>query len=197
MTTRIEESAYWEERYKNHLTGWDLGEVSPPIKAYVDQLEDKSIKILIPGAGNSYEAEYLYQKGFRNVSVLDFAHAPLENFKNRTSKFPENQLIHQNFFEHDDKYDLILEQTFFCALPPQSRPNYARKMHELLNPGGKLVGLLFTFPLTENGPPFGGSKTEYVNYFNTLFQLELLEECYNSFEKRQGNELFFKFLKQL
>jgi len=58
-------SNYWENRYQNQQTGWDIGEISSPLKAYIDQLEDKSIKILIPGAGNAYEAEYLFLNGFK------------------------------------------------------------------------------------------------------------------------------------
>ena len=47
--------------------GWDLGEVSPPIKSYIDTLEDKNIRILIPGCGNTYEAEYLLEQGFTKL----------------------------------------------------------------------------------------------------------------------------------
>jgi hypothetical protein len=49
---------YWDTQYISNTTGWDLGEVSPPIKSYIDTIEDKNISILIPGCGNSYEAEY-------------------------------------------------------------------------------------------------------------------------------------------
>lgn len=49
------DSAYWSERYKNKDTGWDIGSVSTPIKSYIDQLQDTSKKILIPGCGNGYE----------------------------------------------------------------------------------------------------------------------------------------------
>jgi methyl halide transferase len=50
---------YWTNRYETASTGWDLGEPSMPLKTYIDQLENTAIKILIPGAGNAYEAEYL------------------------------------------------------------------------------------------------------------------------------------------
>ena len=46
------------------------------------------------------------------------------------------------------------------------RPNYVTKMHNLLSEKGKISGLLFDFPLTEVGPPFGGSQEEYVNLFS-------------------------------
>ena len=188
--------SYWENRYKNGQTGWDMQNVSPPLKTYVDQLNDKHLKILIPGAGNAYEAEYLYNKGFNNIFVADIAKTPLMNLKTRIPEFPNNQLLHTDFFDIEDTFDLIIEQTFFCALPPQLRPKYAQNMHELLKPNAKLIGLLFTFPLTDDGPPFGGCIAEYKNYFKELFDLEILDPCYNSFPKRQGNELFFKFLKK-
>ncbi len=151
---------YWEERYSNNEIGWNIGYPSIPLKEYTDQLKDKTLKILIPGAGNSFEAEYLWQLGFKNVYIADFAKQPLNNFKHRVPDFPNNQLLHIDFFELNDHFDLILEQTFFCALNPNLRKSYIEKMHELLKPNGKLVGLLFDFELTDSGPPFGGSLTE-------------------------------------
>ncbi|NNE28149.1 MAG: hypothetical protein HKN16_00840, partial [Saprospiraceae bacterium] len=64
---------YWEERYKNGYTGWDVGFITPPIQRILDQLEDLNTRILIPGAGNAYEAEYAFNKGFSNVYVCDWA----------------------------------------------------------------------------------------------------------------------------
>lgn len=196
MTTKINNKSYWEDKYVNNATGWDLGQVSPPLKAYIDQLENKDLNILIPGAGNSYEAEYLFQQGFLNTNVLDIAQSPLKNLKRRSPNFPDNQLIHDNFFDHEATYDIIFEQTFFCALPPELRAEYVNKIHDLLKPEGKLVGLLFTFQLTENGPPFGGSQAEYIRLFKEKFDLDILQESYNSYPKRQGNELFIKFSKR-
>ncbi len=187
---------FWSQRYEQNQTGWDLGEISSPLKAYIDQLEDKDLKILIPGAGNAYEAEYLFKQGFRNVYVADISKKPLQNLLSRVPDFPKDHLLNINFFEIDDKFDLILEQTFFCALPINSRKDYAEKTAELLKQNALLSGLLFSFPLTENGPPFGGSKEEYLTYFRPYFEIEILEICYNSIKPRQGSELFFKFRKK-
>jgi len=185
--------AYWEERYTNKTTGWDIGYPSTPLKTYIDQLKDKSLKILIPGAGNSYEAEYLWNNGFKNIFIVDFAKQPLENFKGRVTDFPSNQLLCIDFFELDTQFDLIIEQTFFCALNPNLRENYVKQMHHLLKPKGKLVGLLFDFKLTESGPPFGGSTKAYHLLFKNDFKIKLLEPSINSIKERQGKELFFIF----
>lgn len=187
---------YWEKRYREHQTGWDMGQLSPPLKNYIDQLKDKDLKILIPGAGNSYEAEYLFRLGFKNTYVLDLAAAPLENLKARLPEFPGESILLQNFFQHQGKYDLILEQTFFCALPPDQRKAYAEKTHELLKPGGKLAGLFFDLHFQRPGPPFGGSNEEYLGYFEPGYEIKVLETCYNSIPTRQGNELFFIFKKK-
>ncbi len=64
---------YWEDRYTNNQIGWNIGYASTPLRTYFDQIKDKSLKILIPGAGNGYEAEYLWNNGFKNVYVLDFS----------------------------------------------------------------------------------------------------------------------------
>ena len=190
MDTKV----YWSQRYNENNTGWDLGAPSPPLQNYVDKLTDKNLSILIPGAGNSYEAEYLFNNGFANVHVLDIAKEPLQSFAKRNPNFPVEQLHENDFFEFEGQFDLILEQTFFCSFPPlpETRKAYAKKMYELLKPNGKLVGLWFNFPLTGDmeNRPFGGDKEEYLSYFSPYFEIQSFEACYNSIPPRQGSELF-------
>jgi len=181
---------FWNNRYKTNDFGWDIGDVSEPLKKYIDQLGNKELKVLIPGAGNAYEAELLFKLGFKNVYVLDFAEAPLQNIKKRLPEFPNNQLIQQDFFEHIGQYDLIIEQTFFCAINPTLRSNYVRHMRELLAPNGKLVGLMFNDVLNTDKPPFGGNKEEYQKLFADTFDIKTMEPCYNSIKPREGRELF-------
>jgi len=187
---------YWENRYKNNDAVWDAGSITTPLKAYFDQITDKTLKILIPGGGNSYEFEYLINNGFENVYVLDFAALPLQNIKKRLPLVANDQLIEADFFDHHGQYDLIVEQTFFCALDPALRKKYVEKMASLLPAGGKLAGLFFQFPLTEIGPPFGGSASEYTSLFENDFTLNTLETAYNSIKPRKGSELFFIFTKK-
>jgi SAM-dependent methyltransferase len=189
---------YWNRRYLNDQSQWDLGAVSTPLKNYFDTLSDKKLTILIPGAGNAYEAEYLAEKGFENVFVCDFAEEPLKNLANRTKKIDPKHLIKGDFFEMDEKihsYDLIVEQTFFCALDPKLRANYFKKMLQLLKPKGKLVGLLFDCEF-ENSPPFGGNKEEYLGYIGSEFEILHLEKCWDSIEPRAERELFMILQKK-
>ena len=186
---------YWTQRYKEQNTGWDVGQITPPLRDYVDQLVDKNIKILIPGSGNAYEAAYLHRRGFVNTFILDISAYPLHAFRQRHPDFPEQHILHQDFFAHRATYDLIIEQTFFCALPPDLRPQYAEKMYELLQKGGQLVGVLFDDPLYNDRPPYGGTREEYLTYFIPYFRIKTFERCYNSISPRQGRELFIQLIK--
>lgn len=189
-------NTYWNNRYLDDDFGWDVGYVSTPLKTYFDQLNDKSISVLIPGAGNSYEAEYLVNNGFTNVYVCDFAEEPLKNLKERCPAIKSENLLLTDFFKITGKqFDLIIEQTFFCALNPTLRQKYFEKTHSLLKPKGKLVGLLFNDRLNADKPPFGGNKDEYQGYFKNLFKVHTYEAAYNSIKPREGRELFINLEK--
>ncbi len=192
LKNKITTEEYWTKRYKEQNTGWDIGYVSTPLKEYFDQLEDREMKILIPGCGNAHEAKYLFDNGFKNVFLLDISALPLEKFKKENPAFPSDQLIHADFFEHIEKYDLIVEQTFFCALNPELRENYCEHMLRLMKLESKLVGVLFNIPLFDDHPPFGGGINEYKALFEKYLHIEILEECRNSIPQRMGNEVFIQ-----
>lgn len=191
------DQAYWEGRYQQQQTGWDAGAPTTPLIEFINGLGDNTLRILIPGCGRAWEGEYLWKNGFRNLLLTDLSPTARAEFLERVPDFPEEQYIIQDFFSLEGPFDLILEQTFFCALDPQLRADYARKMAQLLGPGGTLAGVLFDFPLTEEGPPFGGSKQEYLRYFEPVFDNLQLEPCYNSIKPRAGRELFLLAGKSL
>jgi SAM-dependent methyltransferase len=195
MTTPIDKT-YWEKRWSEGETGWDIGSVSRPLKEYIDQLENKNLRILVPGCGNSWEAEYLLNNGFLHTDVVDYSSLAIESFQKRVPSFPKEQIYCLDFFEMKGDYDLIIEQTFFCALAPKLRAAYALQMHELLVPGGKLVGLLFDETGSTDKPPFGGTLEEYKALFSPLFTVQTINRAYNSIPPRAGRELFIILKKK-
>jgi thiopurine S-methyltransferase len=190
----VKSSIYWSKRYNQNKIGWDCGKITTPLKEYIDQLTDKDIKILIPGCGNAYEGAYLWGLGFKNVYILDFVPEVISNFKKFVPDFPNENILELDFFEHVDTYDLIIEQTFFCAIHPSKRKDYSVHVSNLLNEKGKLVGVLFNRDF-DGGPPFGGSIEDYRNIFSTYFREVKMNPCYNSIKPRVGSELFIQLTK--
>jgi len=191
----VSQAEFWQQRYEQDSTGWDMGQVSPPLKAYIDQLPEsaKAQAILVPGAGNAYEVGYLHEQGFTNVTLVDFAPAPINDFAKRYPDFPSEHLVCADFFELSPtqyQFDWVLEQTFFCAIDPSRRDDYVKKMASLLRPQGKLVGVLFDVDFGRDEPPFGGTKEAYQQHFASYFDIDIMERCYNSHPARQGSELF-------
>ena len=188
------DGTYWDAQYQANATGWDLGTVSPPIQTYIDSITNKELAVLIPGCGNTYEAEYLLEHGFTNITVIDIAPTLVTDLQTKFGDNPNIKVICGDFFEHQGQYDLIIEQTFFCALPPRLRQKYVWKMHELLAQNGNLAGLLFNRSF-EVSPPFGGSKDEYEKLFQQAFHLQQIAVATNSIAPRAGSELFIEFKK--
>lgn len=188
---------FWSSKYQSESTQWNAGEITQPLKVYIDQIKNKDISVLIPGVGHGHELRYLLDQGFINVCVIDIAKEPLDYIKKQLPDFPDERLIHGDFFDLKESFDLILEQTFFCALHPDLREKYAQKMNDLLAKNGKLVGVLFDFPLETIGlPPYGGSKKEYELLFSNYMRLIKIERCYNSIKPRIDRELFIHIEKK-
>jgi thiopurine S-methyltransferase len=181
-------SAYWSLRYQNKQTGWDIGEASKPLLKLFEKIENKDDKILIPGCGNAYEAEYLFDSGYKNIYIIDIAEEPILAFKNRNPNFPKNQILLGDFFKHKGSYNVIIEQTFFCAIDPELRPRYVNKCYDLLKKNGKLLGVLFNREF-EGGPPFGGNKKEYQTLFENVFTTVRIINSIHSIPPRMGNEV--------
>jgi len=183
---------YWETRYSNQETGWDTGAVTTPLKEYFDQLKERTLRILIPGGGRAYEAEYLHRAGFTTVHVIDLTDAPFKDLLARCPGFPKEHLHVGDFFAHEGQYDRIIEQTFFCALDTALREKYVVRMHALLAPRGRLVGLLFNDPLNADHPPFGGDRETYLPLFRRSFPDVQLDPCHNSIAPRAERELWLQ-----
>ncbi|WP_372473665.1 methyltransferase domain-containing protein [Capnocytophaga sp. ARDL2] len=187
---------YWNLRWQNQETGWDIGYESPAICQYISQNVPKHSKLLIPGCGNAYEAEYLVAQGYENITILDISPVLVEKIKQKFKQYPQVKVHCQDFFEHKGSYDYIVEQTFFCAIPQEWRPKYAEKTAELLAHQGKIIGLLFAKEFYNQTPPYGGTKAEYEQLFSKHFHLQTIQLCENSIKPRKGAELFIVFVKK-
>lgn len=194
--TVIFDENYWNTRWKQNETGWDIGYASHVLTDYMSTITDKNCAILIPGCGNAYEATYLLDKGFTNITLIDIAQLAASKLKVQFNNNKNITVLCEDFFKHNGSYDIILEQTFLSALKPDLRTLYVKKMSNLLKEKGKLVGVLFNKDFKSNVPPFGGTILDYKKLFTPYFTIKKLEEAYNSIPPRAGNEVFIELIKK-
>lgn len=192
----VPDEDFWNTRWKNQQTGWDIGYPSPPITTYMDGFEDKAASVLIPGCGNAWEAEYLADRGFTDITLLDISSEAVRRLKDKFSGRPEIKVIHKDFFKHTGRYDLLIEQTFFCAISPTLREDYVRQAASLLREKGEIIGVLFDTEFGRPGPPFGGHSAEYKKIFAPHFDIRIMEPCYNSIPPRSGSEAFIRLINK-
>lgn len=199
MDTSVKlDSAYWDERYRVGSTGWDLGDANPGLVDAVARRLTSTSRVLIPGAGRAHEARALWKRGSREVFVLDWSAAAIEEVRAATPAeevglTPEQlnaRLLVGDFFTHRGQYEVLVEQTFFCAIAPARRGDYVRQAANLLKPGGRWIGLLFDRHFPQVGPPFGGSLADYRRLFGEAFEIETLAPSQISVPPRRGSEVF-------
>jgi len=161
--------AFWESRYRDHVTPWDAGKTPERLRVYARTLKPGA-RILIPGCGSAYEAAYLAQQGF-DVLAIDFSPAALAAACNILRDRRDIAKLADFFvFEFDDRFDVIYERAFLCALPRTSWRDYAARCAQLLKPGGLIAGFFF-FDDTPRGPPFGTSTAELEALLGADFTL--------------------------
>lgn len=194
--TDLSNQRFWNQKWENKETGWDIGYASPAVTAYMDQYVDKDAAILIPGCGNAHEASYLLENGFTNITLIDIAPAAVATLKEKFSGNKQVKVLCGDFFLHEGQYDLIIEQTFFCAIRPNRRAEYVSKAASLLNENGKIIGVLFDREFNYTFPPFGGSVGEYKSLFNNYFTIKTMNACYNSILPRANSEVFINLVKK-
>lgn len=190
------DKSFWNSHWENRDTGWDIGYVSPAIAGYMQQYENKNAAILIAGCGNAYEAGFLVENGFTDITLVDIAPKAVELLKEKFKGKPQVKVLCEDFFQHKGEYDLMIEQTFFCAIPPGRRNEYAEKAASVLKKNGKVIGLLFNKIFEKEGPPFGGNTLEYKMVFRPYFKIKTMSDCYKSIPPRAGSEVFICLVKK-
>jgi|UniRef100_A0A7C3R3S2 SAM-dependent methyltransferase len=187
------EKDFWNQRYVEKNTGWDLGQPAPPFVRLVETGNWRPPgRVLIPGAGRSHEGIFLASKGF-DVTCVDFAHqAVLEARESATRAGVKMTVLEEDFFGLDPArvgtFDTLLEHTCFCAIDPGRRIEYVEKAWELLSPEGILIGLFYAHG-REGGPPWTTTEEEVRSLFERRFDLLDLGVTDWSVDSRKGEEL--------
>jgi len=181
----------WQKHYDTDDLKWDLGQPAPP---FVRLWDDKTLVpgcAIVPGCGRGHEIVFLAEKGFQ-VTGVDFAQGAVDALtRSLREKGLEARVLHQDFFQlderHDTAYDLMLEQTFFCAIHPSQRPRYVATAARILKTGGLLAALFYETG-EEGGPPFNSAEADIRRHFSEKFAIEHLQKTPHSIERRKDKE---------
>jgi methyl halide transferase len=191
MTEKEYSREDWQGHYESNDLGWDLGQVAPP---FVKLWEEEKLtvgKALVPGCGRGHEVIFLAENGFE-VTAIDFSKGAVTYLERALEERSlSGRVLYQDFFgldnSHDDVYDLVLEQTFFCAIAPRQRVDYALNVARILKPGGMLVGL-FYHTNKEGGPPYNTTPEDIEVNFAKNFKIQELYKTTLSAEQRKDKE---------
>lgn len=155
--------------------------------------------MLIPGCGYGYDVREFAEHGFEAVGV-DFAELAVT----RAQELQKDTKGHCTFRCEDifelaktdaGSFDYIYEYTCFVAIKPERREEYVKLEHELLKPGGLLIGAFFNHG-QEGGPPWNASPEDVRKVYEPLFEIRTLETTKHSVEKRLGKELWAEFVRK-
>lgn len=194
------QSEYWEQRYREGTTRWDLGQAAP---AFVSLLTSQALqpgKVAVLGSGRGYDAIAFAKHGF-DVIGFDFAPAAIAEAtaiaqaSGSSAKFLERDIFDLPA-EFPRYFNYVIEHTCFCAINPQQRQGYVKVVREILQLQGELIAIFFTHSRS-GGPPFGISPEEIRQYFDTDFEILNLQPITNSVPERQGEEYFGHFRLKL
>jgi SAM-dependent methyltransferase len=185
----------WQRRYEENDTPWDKGAPAPVLVEYLRRGPIVG-RVLVPGCGKGHEVRALGDQTGASVMGLDLSPSALRVARDLAVEAglgARVKFVEADFFELPadlkETFDWLVEHTCFCAIEPARRSAYVESATAALAAGGKIFGIFYLNPDTEEGPPFAVSEKELSGLFDPHFIL--LEEWVprESFPGREGREL--------
>lgn len=192
---RPEHAAFWDKRFAEGVTPWAASGVPQDLMRHAGTVSGTP-RILIPGCGHAREAAWLAERDW-DVTALDFSSAAVAVAARILAGSPV-RLRHDDFFTFSETapFDLVYERAFLCALPRKCWPDYARRMGELVVPGGALIGVFFHGD-DPKGPPFGITPAALAELLAPWFTLEDARKVDDSLPVFAGREEWYVWRRRV
>lgn len=176
-----ERKRHWENIFRTK----DTSQVSwyqpkPEISLeIIDKLKlAKTAKIIDAGCGDSYLPDYLLEKGFNQITLVDISEKALETVRKRLGENAKSlcfEVADITTFSTDTEFDLWHDRAVFHFLTDENDiQNYLETLYKNIKPGGYLV--IGTFSV--KGPNLCSglqvrqySREELTKTFAPYFQL--------------------------
>lgn len=194
----------WENAWREGRTGWDAGGSPPALVELAGSGTLPEGRALVPGCGAGYDVLTLASER-RTVIGLDVAPTAASRFEQLRHErgVPETQarLVVADFFDFapDARFDLVWDYTFFCAIAPDRRQAWGRRMAEFIAPGGLLVALVF--PVVpgappDRGPPYAIHPDDVRAALGDAFDELSVDKVAESHPGREGKELLARWRRR-
>lgn len=192
-TPQIEQAHYWTDIYNaEENPGWNLNEPAEAFKDMLPRLKLPKSRILVLGCGEGHDAAFFAQAG-HVVTAVDFSKAAIERGKQKYGHLHNLNFIESNVFhlpqDWNFSFDIVVEHTCFCAIPPDQRSELVRLYRRMLHEEGQLLAIFFTME-KRSGPPFGATEWEIRKRTEPGFHYLFWGRLRNSLPSRLGRELF-------
>jgi hypothetical protein len=148
--------------------------------------------MIVLGAGRGFDARMFARSGFE-VSAVDFAAEAVQAMRELSDPDAPVEILEMDIFdlssELEGVFDYVLEYTFYCAIDPWRRGEYADVVSSLLIPGGHYIALAFPIGSHSGGPPFAVSPDELLESFRERgFEMVRRENPLDSVPQRRKAE---------
>ncbi|XP_019056498.1 PREDICTED: probable thiol methyltransferase 2 [Tarenaya hassleriana] len=190
----------WEKTWEAGNTPWDLGEATPIVVHLSETGSLPKGRALVPGCGSGYDVVAMACPD-RHVVGLDLSKTSIERSKKMFSSMPNSKyfsFLAEDFFtwKPPEQFDLIFDYTFLTAFPPEMRPSWAKRVEQLLKPGGELITLMFPLDDRDGGPPYSISVSDYKKILIPLgFEVASIEDNKLAVRPRKGVEKLGRWKK--
>ncbi len=192
-TLTSDNPVFWQTRYRQQSTPWDLAGPAPAFQALLDESNLTPGKMAVLGSGYGHDAALFGKAGFQ-VTGLDFAPEAVDGAKARYGDLAD--FIQADIFHLPQDmlgtFDYVLEHTCFCAIRPNQRQDYTSAAAGLLKPGGRFIGIFWAHE-EWGGPPYKTNPDEVRSLFSPYFEIHQLAPTPHSIPERQGQELLAVF----
>jgi len=148
---------FWDLRYGARFAPWDAGKVPARLREFV-AASPATKRVLVPGCGSAWDVRFLAESGW-DVLGIDFSDEALARAGEILGPLA-GRVRHADFFAPiaGEPFDVVYERAFLCALPRRMWSGWAKRICEVVAPGGLLAGFFF-FGEGERGPPFPLAST--------------------------------------
>ena len=167
---------------------------------FVPELQKtKSARVLVPGCGRGYALEtfsrtFFYSENIVGLEVSETARNACEAYQSENKS--KAKCVVEDFFTHDDKYDVIYDCTFLCAIQPTQRHVWAEQMRNLTKKGSRVISLVFPLGDFKGGPPFALSPELVKSLLQNDFDVEELIQVPEDMWARGRPEYLYVFIRK-